>query len=130
MTCEFCGKFFHNRNQLGPHKRVCPEKNVQTTFSPEEDDDLFSQQDDLPPSSAIAMGGAHDTPILLRSLATRATGVWGKDQPLARPARGIQVEYDERLTVDYSHVSERLPVRHKIIYLSIRSYSQLYDPEK
>ena len=76
MTCEFYGKFFQNRNQLGPHKRVCPEKNVQATFSPEEDDDFFSQQDDLSPSSAIAMGGAHDTPMLLCSLATRATGVW------------------------------------------------------
>ena len=98
MECEYCHKFFHNRHQLGPHTRVCPQR-YREEDSSEGDEQALDVQD-----SYLSSAFVDDPKNLLRSLATRPVGVWGVQKTAIATARP-QIQYDDRFTVDYTTVS-------------------------
>ena len=124
MACEFCGKFFHNRCQLGPHKRVCPEKN-RTAVSSEHDDENFDpgEQDDQELSSCSAVSEEVDPRTLLRTLATRPMGIWGTQHTIQCSPRRVPHTHDARFAVDYTPVSYSPQGRPT---LGCKSYKSLY----
>ena len=96
MTCEFCQRHFHNIFQLGPHKRVCTAR--LTTHSDDEEQDnppeFTDEEEDNPQVFAVNV----------RSLATRAMAPWGREQENLMATAAREIQFDERLSRDYTHV--------------------------
>jgi len=113
MECEYCHEFFHNRHQLGPHTRVCSQRDREEGSSEGDEQELDEQDSYL----SSALGSGEDDPTnSLRSLATRPVGVWGVETTAIATARP-QIQYDDRFTVDYTTVSG--------LKTGIRSYRQV-----
>ena len=101
-SCEFCGFLFHNRFQVGPHKRVCRKRQHVSKFFPEAQE---AEEWDTTAAFSADEGGETEEK-LLRSLAMRPVAPWGLEEEASTTAARPRNTFDARCTVDYTPVRQ------------------------
>ena len=105
---KLCGFLFHNRFQVGPHKRVCRKRQHVSKIFPEaqevEEEEEEEEWDTTAAFSADEGGETEEN--LLRSLAMRPVAPWGLEEEASTTAARPRNTFDARCTVDYMPVRQ------------------------
>ena len=117
--CDNCGECFENRFQLGPHKRLCWNRqlSLESEFSDDDDEPLFCAV----ASPDVDEGSANVSQLKLTHLAQRPReGCWGEEETVNLQHRPVFLE--TCATYDYEPLQKRFKTY-------VRDVMQLCSPQ-
>ena len=102
--CDNCGQDFPNVYQLGPHRRMCFNRQAPLYDNFSSDDDSAVSAASASAASAASGGSAHEERVNILSLARRlpASEKWGIEQKVVCSST---TRYDPHYTADYTEVN-------------------------